>query len=241
MPLRDSFKEHYLLESARRNELTSALAVPIAILTVVLGAVAVIAKDLHAPLDSGATVQLTLVVLAAAACALCTYFLFRSLYGLAYAFVPTPQELADYRGKLVVYHLALGRSAQDASSCAETETLDYLYAEYAKNAHRNSINNDIKSGFIHNANSALIGGVVLAGLAGVSYVYASVNSPAQIQKMEIVKMPTTPLSAASHPQAATSNPTPPPPPPPPVRPEAPPSRVVREHVTPPAPPVPPRR
>ena len=244
MLLRDAFKEHYLLEGTRRAELMTALAVPVAILTLVLGALAVVAKEIHVPFNLVATVQLTLVVLGAVACALCTYFVFRSLYGLAYAFVPTPLELSTYRDQLVTYHIASGKTPEDAAKVSEDETLTYLYGEYAKNADRNSINNDIKSGFIHNANSTLIAAVVLAAGAGVTYTFASVSSSPSVPKVEIVNLPMLLHSSSPVPLAAASSsppPSAPPPPAPPVRPEPPPSKVIREHTTPPPPPVPPKR
>jgi drug/metabolite transporter (DMT)-like permease len=238
MQLRDSYKEHYLLESTRRNELTSALAVPIAILSAVLGVLAVVAKDLHVPLDGGGLVQLVFVVLGALASALSTYFLFRSLYGLAYAYVPSPTELAEYAKGLSLYYVGSGLREPAATAKAEAETLAYLYGEYAKNTDRNANNNDIKSGHLHNANSALIAAVVLTALAGVAYVVSSVVSPATPNKVEVINMPSFATSSPS-PLAAASSPPAPPPPPPAVKPEPPPSRVVREHRVPPPPPPPP--
>lgn len=58
MGLREGFKEHYLLESSRRNELTSTFAVPVGIVTVVLGVLEVVGKELHPPFDIVAIAQL---------------------------------------------------------------------------------------------------------------------------------------------------------------------------------------
>jgi hypothetical protein len=239
MSLRESYKEHYVLESTRRTELMGALAVPVAILTVVLGALAIIAKELHVPLDGKAITQLVLVFLGCSASAVCTYFIFRSLYGLAYAYVPTPKELAKYGEDLIAFYIASGKSATEAAVAAENDVLEHLYTEYAKNASRNANNNDIKAGHLHNANSMLVAAVVFTALAGVAFVVSSVVSPTSPSKVEVINMPGTSPSSPIHLQAATA--PPPPPPAPPVRPTAPPSRVVREHKIPPPPPSPPRR
>jgi len=171
--LREFYKDHYTLEGARKNDLAAALSLPVGILSLILGALVVMAKELHLPLKTAEVFQLVFISLSASACALCAYFVFRSLYGFAYGFVPTAMQLQNYEEQLRTYHVAAGRTEAEARSLADTETLDYLYGEFAKNADRNSTNNDIKSAFLHKCHGAIIAAVVFASAAGIAYVYAS--------------------------------------------------------------------
>lgn len=244
MSLREFYKDHYERELTRKTELTAALSIPVGIVSVLVGALVVMAKELHLPLSSLEVLQGTAIGLAALASLVSTYFLVRSLYNFAYGYVATPLEIQQYQTRLTAFHEGQGMLLPDAKALADEETLEYVDGEYAKYAERNAKNNDIKSTFLHQANGAMIVAVLCAAVAGGAHVFTSLTSPAAISKIELVNLKEVPVSHVQPIQAATapSAPSPPPPPPPPaVRPEPPPGRIVREDHRPPRPPAPLKR
>lgn len=230
MNLREFYKSHYALEVTRKADLTAALSLPAGVLSVLIGALVVMTKELHLPLSSSELVQLCAVILSSCACVFSVYFLFRSLFNYTYGYAPTPLELKKYKEELTTFHQSNRLTIEEASALAETETLEYIDTQYAINADRNSKNNDIKSSYLHRANGLIISAVTFAAIAGVAYVVNSISSPQSVQKFELInlkelKTMTEPANASSLPPAQP-------------RPEPPPSRVIKEDKGPPKPPPP---
>lgn len=223
MTIREFYKSHYDLELTRKTDLTSALSIPVGILSLLIGGLIIMAKELHVPLSFNEWIIAAAISGSALALVVSTYFLVRSLYNFAYGYIATPLEIQQYQAGLVAFHEGAGMLAPDAKKLAEEETLEYVDSEYAKYADRNSKNNDIKSSFLHRANGAMIAAVVFAGVAGAAYVYNSVVQPAQVPKIEVTNLKeASPVINVQPLQAATA-----PPPPPPTRPNPPPGRVIR--------------
>jgi hypothetical protein len=240
MSLREFYKSHYELELTRKTDLTAGLAVPVGILSLLVGALVIMAKELHAPFSRSELVVCVSIALSALASLVSTYFLFRSLYNFAYGYVATPLEIQNYQAGLLAFHEGTGQPLAEAKKLAEEETLEYVDSEYAKYADRNAKNNDIKSTFLHQANGAMIAAVICAGVAGGAYVFNSLSSPASVPKVEVVNLKEVSVMSPAQSIQAVTSPPPPPPPPPAVRPNPPPGRIVREDQRPPRPPPPPR-
>lgn len=188
MDLRDFYKEHYALEVARRHELTGALTLPLGVLSLLVGGLVVIAKEIHAPLDGWKIFQLIALTASFIAVATTTYFLIRSYFNYAYGYVPTPKEIRDYREKLVAYYVSMRLSNDAASKKADKETLEYIDTEYATHAHRNIQNNDTKSAYLHKANGALILSMIFTVAAGLPHLAGSIAAPPAVQKIEVVNV-----------------------------------------------------
>jgi len=187
MTLRELYKSHYALEITRKAELTSALALPVGVLSLLVGGLVTMSKELHSPLHLGEQLLLAGIGISTVVCAMAGYFLFRSSYNFEYGYAPTPLEIKEFNEKLVAFHQGQGNQLVDAHKIAETETLDYIDGEYANNSARNAANNDIKSAYLHRANGAIMAAVLCGALAGVVYVFNSVFSPSTIHKIEVVK------------------------------------------------------
>lgn len=238
MSLREFYKSQYATEAARKTELTAALSLPVGVLSVLVGGLVVMSKELHLPFSIGEHVQFAAIALSAFACACAGYFLFRSLYNFAYGYSPTALELKNYKEKLVAFHRSDGQPESEANQIAEAETLKYIDGEYAKNTDRNSKNNDIKSSYLHRANGSIIAAVAFAAVACIAYVFNSVSSPKPIQRIELVnpkEVTTMPVDPPVQPTTPTS---PPPVTTPVTRPAPPPSRVIKEDKGPQKPPAP---
>lgn len=231
MSLRDFFKEHYILEVTRRHELTNALAIPFGVVSLLLGAQVVMAREIHMPLDEWKIFQLMTLFASFIAIAATTYFLFRSYYNYTYGYVPTPLEIKLHRNKLVDYYVSNGKSHDEAMSIAEAETYEHIDSEYATHTHRNTANNDLKSFFIHRANGALIFSIVFTVAAGMPYLARSIASPTEVQKFEIINFKEAVMNNSSNEQKQTTQKQNTPPP---VveKPSPPPGRLIRENVEP---------
>lgn len=242
MSLRDFYKSHYDLELSRKTDLTTALSVPIGVLSLLVGGLVILAKELHFPLSNSETIEAIALALSAAASVISGYFLFRSLHNFSYGYVATPLEVWIYQTKLAAYHEAAGRSDGDAKRLAEEETLDYIASEYAKYADRNSKNNDIKSTFLHLANGAMVAAVLFAVVGAASYIWGSISSPAPVAKVEVTNMKGLTMQAVSAEATSAPAPSPAPAPAPTLeRPLPPPGRVIKEDHRPGRPPEPARR
>jgi hypothetical protein len=235
MDIRDYYKEHYFLEATRKNDLTNALSLPLAILSLLIGGLAVVARKIHVPLDPLAILQLTLMALAVVFILLTVYFFIRSYYNYEYGYVPTPLEIKTYQEKLIAYYISLGVAPDAANQKSKVDVLAHIDAEYAKHADLNAKNNNRKSSFIHNANSSLIVAVILTLAVAATYLVASIRTASQPEKINIVNLkdikmapPTsnTPQSPPTAPQTTTPAPVPH------GKPTPPPGQLLKEHVDP---------
>lgn len=151
--LNKEYKELYLSELARREELNKAVDRPIAIITAFAGIVYFSVGGFRLPLSAFQGAQLTLAVLAgmllisAIVCIVCSY------YGRVYGYVPTPSELENYRKSLTTYY------ADDNSVSAadiEEKVLDYVYEAYVTGAHQNASINVERGAWLHRAKTLLV-------------------------------------------------------------------------------------
>lgn len=237
MNVRDYYKEHYFLEATRRNELTNALSIPLGILSLLIGGLTVIARGIHLPLSSTSILLLALMTVAVVFILRTVYFLIRSYYNYEYGYAPTPLEIKTYKEELIAYYLALGESPDAAIQKAESEALQHVDAEYAAHADRNAKNNNRKSSFMHNANSALIGAIIFTLPIVATYLVTSIRTVPEPQKVEIVNLKETTMTeqtSNSSPKAPATPPATPKPDPAPVitKPSPPPGQILKEHVDP---------
>jgi len=80
MELRDFYKEHYSLEVSRHQELTSALALPLGVLSLLIGGLVLIAKEIHIPLDGWMAFLVVALGVGFCLCGVTAYFLIRSYF-----------------------------------------------------------------------------------------------------------------------------------------------------------------
>ncbi|MGB4765335.1 MAG: hypothetical protein WBH09_00315 [Rugosibacter sp.] len=229
MDIRDYYKEHYFLEATRKGELTNALSLPLGILSLLIGGLTVVAKEIHLPLNNVSVLLLALIAAAAIFILRAVYFLIRSYYNYEYGHVPTPLEIKTYKEGLIAYYVSLGDSTEDAIKKADSEALQHIDSEYAAHADRNAKNNNRKSSFIHNANSSIIGAIIFTFAVGSTHIVTSIRTASGAQKVEIVNLkeitmaePTNnaPPKAPEVPAPTTAKPVPPP------------GQILKEHVDP---------
>lgn len=184
MDMHQFYKEHYFHEANRRHQLTNALAIPIGVLTVIAGALIVVAKHIDMPLSRIEGFILMFLVIASILLLVTVCFLTRSYFNYSYGYIATSQELKEYLEKLREVYGADSNSENKAN--AELE--EYINSQYAEHTHRNVQNNDQKSYYVHKANGFLIATLIVAFVSGVPYVIDTIIKPTEAQKIEIVNL-----------------------------------------------------
>ncbi len=235
MDIRDYYKEHYFLEATRKGELNNALSLPLGILSLLIGGLIIVAQGIHLPLNDVTIILIVMMTVGAIFILRTICFLIRSYYNYEYGYVPTALEIKIFKEELLAFYISLGDSPEDAIKKADSEALQHVDSEYAAHADRNAKNNNRKSSFIHNANSSLIGTIVVTLTVGAIYIVTSIRTVSEPYKIEIVNLkeitmaepinntpPKAPEVLAPKP---TSKPTPP-------KPNPPKGQVIKEHVDP---------
>jgi hypothetical protein len=152
--LQQEYKELYESEIRRRDALNQAVDRPVAaIITAFVGVVYFTVANLRRPLSSYAVFQLAVAVLAILAIAVSIYFIIRSYWNHTYTYIPTPQQLADYREKLKDYY---AKHLREAHTDVDALVLAFIYEGYVRGAHANAENNRIRSAYLHKAKTLLI-------------------------------------------------------------------------------------
>lgn len=210
MNLRDFYKEHYLLEVNRRQELTNSIALPVGVLSVLVSAILMLAKEIDYPLDKIEYFQLVMILISLFFCGLSLFFLIRSYFGYKYEYIATPKEIKKYFDDLIAHYIGIGLSPVDARKQAEDETLEQIDSQYAERTHKNTVNNDTKSYYLHKANNALIYSIISTIITGLPYVTNSIISPSETYKVELVNLKELKMSnqSTSPPDQPASTPQP---------------------------------
>ncbi len=224
------YKDHYQFEWDHRSHITSALNIPIAVSTVLGGAVTVMAKIY--PYDqSGITYVFVGALLLAVICiALSVYFLFKALHGYQYQRVPTPLKLKSYYDDLLSWHTKYG----NGKVSADEKFGEYFNQRMAEATEINAQNNKNKSAFLYRCNASLAVGIVLIAISSVPYLVSTINEKDKTYSVKIVSASSTSphMEKIVMPDEETENqpttneaPTEPPP-----EPVIPPNENIKEHV-----------
>jgi len=182
MDIHQFYKEHYFHEANRRHQLTNALAIPIGVLTVIGGALIVVAKHLDTPLTCIELFTLQFLAISSILLLTTIYFLIKSYFNYSYGYIATSQELKDYRDKLIEFYKAESKSEE----IAEKDLEEYINSQYAEHTHLNAQSNDLKSYYIHKANGFLIATLLAAFVSSIPYVADTIIKPTEPQKIEVI-------------------------------------------------------
>lgn len=168
------YKEMYHFELKRKNELTNRLSIPIGIVIVVFGGLFYIFKNISKPFDLLEIIELALSSISCIFILIAVYFLVRSYFNYAYGYVPTAQQIENWRNELLEYYEQLEIELPDEE--ADKHVKDHLRNKYAEHAHRNTLNNDNKSTFLHKANLTIICSIVFIFVCGIIFVINSYST-----------------------------------------------------------------
>ena len=94
--LRDYYKKQYEIESARRQALNTAVAMPLGVISLVVGGLGLVAKAVPWPLTGSAWLQIICIGVGTALVLASAYFAAKSYYGYEYGHMPTAAEIKAY-------------------------------------------------------------------------------------------------------------------------------------------------
>lgn len=229
MNLREFYQTHYFHEADRRDQLNNSLNIPLGVISLVSGALLVIAKEIDNPFNNYEIFQLVFLGLTAITLILAAVFMGRAYWGYGYAHMPRSEEIRQYRESLKNYYIiSHNHNVGDATNLADEETLQYADSQYSVNAEQNAKSNDIKSANLFKANGFTMASVVLIVISAVPYVINSIEEPSEIQKVQITNLKELSMTTSTPQPKPQSQQQPAPTP----KPTPPPSRLIKEHVEP---------
>jgi hypothetical protein len=161
----DFYRALYDEEWQRRDQIQSATATPVGILTLLGGALVYLAtafrtQSVFASIAFWTTFAGALIGFVAA-----TYMLLRSLTGYTYRRIPFPSKILEYETQLKA-HLASINRPQDE----KPKLHQFLIASYVEATDRNSLNNLLRSEYLYKATRALTISLVFAAFTALPYI-----------------------------------------------------------------------
>jgi hypothetical protein len=180
------YEKAYYFEVQQKNTINSRLNFPIAILTLILGLLTFLLKDLPAP--SGNIIcaiffiTLTTVI---ASLIVTLYYFARSIFGYKYDYVKSIGTIDSIIRSLKAYN---DKQENDKKRNIEKELIYFLLNQYKISADENHEANRIKSAYFRRTLISLfISGTFLMIAVG-TYIIKTVNVSGEINKAKIVNL-----------------------------------------------------
>jgi hypothetical protein len=158
-------KDRYDFELQRKEQLTSALTLPVGVLSGLGGLMAAMARSFTAKTLWIALPFFAAFALDVVAFFTCLVYLARAYHRQKYMYLPTLKELQDWEDAFVglfSYDAAMGK--------ADAAFEKHIGERIIEAADRNTANNDYRSGLLHRARLALFAVLICTTAAGVAYV-----------------------------------------------------------------------
>ena len=222
------YKDHYQFEWDHRSHLTSAMNIPIAVATVLGGAVTVMAQKYPYNELMASYAFIATLSIAALCIAISILFLFSAFHGYQYQRVPTPLSLKAYYDELLAWH----DKYSNGKESADVKFDEYFNLRVAEATEINAHNNKNKSAYLYRCNTSLAIAVAFIALSSIPFLLATINGNEKTYSVRIVTATQPQLKENVMPDEVTegtptTNEAPPEPPPEPVMP---PNENIKEHV-----------
>ncbi len=160
------FKELYLYELSRKEELTGRVTVLLTAVTVIGALGGYLLKSDQTSKDLWSFIISILLVPAAGFYGRSIYYLNRLYSGYEYAAMPTPASLQNYYGELVTFY----RDNPEAEGDIDSTFTAYLDKKYAKATEINAANNESKAVYHAGSIQSLVLTLLFLTLAGIVYL-----------------------------------------------------------------------
>ncbi|MCI5141623.1 MAG: hypothetical protein D3909_07820 [Candidatus Electrothrix sp. ATG1] len=224
----DLYEKHYEFEWNHRAYLSSAQNIPIAVMSIVGGVLAVLIQKF--PYSSGWETKLFifLVSLAVLFLILSIIHLFKAIIGYQYERIATPLKLEQHYNELLEWWLEHGGGGEKE---AREDHEKFILKRIAEATETNAKNNKTKSLFLYKTNVLLAVTFVSLSLASVPYLIKTVNKSDKTYKVELIKTPQEIITERKMTEKGqdTTQQKPQNDPPPP-KPEGPPNEYIKEDV-----------
>jgi hypothetical protein len=164
-------KDRYDFELERKERLTDALTLPVAVLTVLGGLIAVMARSFTYGDTVLTWVFLGLVTADTVAFAVCLVYLAQAYYTQVYVYLPSLKDLRQAENDLQEFYEA----AEMEPAGAQEDFNASLEERIIEATDANTRSNDQRSFWLHGSRVALLVVLGLTALAGVPYIVDQVR------------------------------------------------------------------
>lgn len=171
------YQEMYKNEFDRRDKLTSQINIPVIVTTVIFGAFTYSIQHIGAVQS---TIPMVIAIIAfivlVASILVSAIFIILAFYGYEYEYIATPQSIDKYYNQLCEFYKNSANKVQIIEDAFET----YLINDYCKCSETNTLNNDKRSTYLHDARTAIIVAIIAStisvGACNLNNVYSVVQS-----------------------------------------------------------------
>lgn len=160
------FAKFYDDEMQQRDQLRSAVATPISLISLLGALLGAMSHAFHFDADLASALFTSLVGGACCFLACAVYFVVQAYHGHVYRRIPFPLAIRTYTDQLVKWHAAVGGQP----AVAEAEVALWLEEEYAQAADKNAKINRDKWDYLFLANRRIIYSAILIAVASVPYL-----------------------------------------------------------------------
>jgi uncharacterized protein with PQ loop repeat len=197
---REFLKEQYKSEIERKDTLTSSMAIPVGVLTVLGGLLGLLSRDFSYEPTNISLAFVAVLAISALLFLISIVLLFCAYHGYTYSYLPTAKELKEYFDGLSVYLRQTKSSTESDDVVVDRvgkQFNDMLERRYIEAITVNSGNNDKKSGYLHWANTCLITALAAALVAVIPFTIDSKVKHKEVQEVRVVNLPVQPLKEES--------------------------------------------
>jgi hypothetical protein len=167
----DFLKSRYDYELQRKEQLTTALTLPVAVLSVLGGAIVAMAHSFSYTESRLTFVFAGILTADGATFVMCLWFLAQAYHRQTYVFLPLLGEIDRSRDEFLEFAPAMARGEAEVLEAFENQMRQRMIDA----ADRNTQTNDQRSGFLHRSRLALYAVLVLTAASGVPYVIDQVR------------------------------------------------------------------
>ncbi len=224
----DLYEKHYEFEWNHRAYLSSAQNIPIAVMSIVGGALAVLIQKF--PYSTGWETKLFIVFIFLAVLFLIFSIiqLFKAIVGYQYERIATPLKLEKYYDELLEWWVKHGDGGEKE---AGEDHQKYVLKKIAEATEANANNNKTKSLFLYKTNILLAVTFVFLALSSVPYLVKTVNKSDKVYQIKLIepkKEKITEIKMAEEEQNSSQQEPQSDPPPP--KPDGPPNELIKEDI-----------
>jgi hypothetical protein len=191
-------EDQYKYELARRNELSGSISIPMGIISLIGGGIYLMLKEVRFPLTELEIGLVTVAIAALVSMVVSAVMLAIALAGSRYRYVSTARELKEWRRRVVQSYLDRQVPQEKAESFADSNLREALQEKFSEAAHHNTVLNDKRSLWLSWANFGMVFGLVFAFITGGLDLYISTQRDDPIEKVEIVRVPSTLIEGDRH-------------------------------------------
>lgn len=183
----DFYKEFYIKENERRQEVLSSFNIPIAIITALSSASYYFITSFDYKIEVFLTaIFIGLISITIVGLLLAIYYLIRAFSdftkGYEYSGLPYMKELYDWNINLQEYY----EQYEEDSSIADKKYEEYLIEKMVEHTEHNMYVNDKKHGFIYKSKKFLIVSLVLTLITLIPFGYNYFNKSDRVHHVELI-------------------------------------------------------